>query len=102
MSQSVRKRCRDPLGERVVENRYKAKSQIKNYFLGERRSLHVLTPSQMHEKVENARKAAAISHGAIYTPQKIHSDSESSSSLEMHATPVYFKARKMAIYYQFL
>ena len=70
MSQSVRKRCRDPLGKRVVENRYKAKSQIKNYFLGGSRSLHVLTPAQMHEKVENARESAAISRGAIFTPQK--------------------------------
>jgi hypothetical protein len=46
--------------------------------------------------------AVAISHGSFFTPQKIHADSASSSRLEMHATPEYFKARKMAVYYQFL
>ena len=46
--------------------------------------------------------AVAISRGSYFTPQKIHPDSASSSSLEMHATPEYFKARKMSIYYQFL
>ena len=44
----------------------------------------------------------AISRGSFFTPQKIHPDSASSSSLEMHETPEYFKAREMAIYYQFL
>ena len=44
----------------------------------------------------------AISRGSFFTPKKIHADSVSSSSLEMHATAEYFKARKMAIYYQFL
>jgi hypothetical protein len=46
--------------------------------------------------------AVAISHGSFFTPQKMHADSASSSHLEMHATPEYFKARKMAVYYQFL
>jgi hypothetical protein len=53
-------------------------------------------------KLKKARKAVAISRGAIFTPQKVHSDYASSLSLDLHATPVYFKARKMAIYYQFL
>lgn len=43
----------------------------------------------------------AISRGA-FTPQKIHSDSRSSSSFEMHATTECFKVRKMAIYHQLL
>ena len=99
MSQSGRKRFRDPLGERVLENRQKAKSQIKNTFLGGSLSLHVSTPAETHERVEKARMVVAISRGSFFTPQKIHPDS---ASLEMHATPEYFKARKMAIYYQFL
>ena len=63
-------------------------------------------PAETLERVEKARKAVALSlslsRGAFVTPQKICSDSASSSSLEMHATPEYFKARKMAIYYLFL
>ena len=102
MSQSGRMRCRDPLGERVVENWYKTKSQIKNYFLDWSRSLHAPTPAETHERVEKARISVAISCGSIFTPQKIHSDSASSSSLELQATPEYFKTRKMAICYQFL
>ena len=102
MSHSGRKRCRDPLGERLHENRYKAKSQIKNTFLGGSLSLHVSTSAEIHERVVKARMAVAISHGSFFTPQKIHADSASSSRLEMHATPEYFKAHKMAVYYQFL
>ena len=60
------------------------------------------TPTELHERAEKGRKAVAVSRGAFVTPQKIRSDSASSSSLEVHATPEYYKARKMAIYYQFL
>ena len=60
------------------------------------------TATETHERVEKARKALAVSHGEFVTPQKIRSDSASSSSLEVHATPEYYKACKMAIYYQFL
>ena len=102
MSESGRKRNRDPLGDRAGENRFKEISRTKNCYLGGSRSLRVPTPTETHERVEKARKAVAVSRGAFVTPQKIRSDSASSSSLEVHATPEYYKARKMAIYYQFL
>ncbi len=57
---------------------------------------------ETYERAEKGRKAVAVSRGAFVTPQKIRSDSASSSSLEVYATPEYYKARKMAIYYQFL
>ena len=60
------------------------------------------TPAETLERVEKGPKVVALSREAFVTPQKIRSDSASSSSLEMHATPEYFKARKMAIYYLFL
>jgi len=85
--------------EKELENRYKAKSQIKNCFLGGSRSRKAPTPAETHDKVEKARVAVGISCGSYFTLQKIHSDSASSLSLEMHVTPEYFKARKMAIYY---
>jgi hypothetical protein len=102
MSESGRKRNRDPLGDRAGENRFKGISQTRNYYFGGSRSLRVPTPTELHERAEKGRKAIAVSRGAYVTPQKIRSDSASSSSLEVHATPEYYKARKMAIYYQFL
>ena len=102
MSESGRKRNRDPLGDRAGENRFKGISQTRNYYLGGSRSLRVHTPTELHERAEKGRKAVAVSREAFVTPQKIRSDSASSSSLEVHATPEYYKARKMAIYYQFL
>ena len=102
MSESGRKRNRDPLGDRAGENRFKEISQTKNCYLGGSRSLRVPTPTETHERVEKARKAVAVSRGAFITPQKIRSDSASSSSSEVHATPEYYKAHKMAIHYQFL
>ena len=102
MSESGRKRNRDPLGDRAGENRCKEISQAKNCYLSGSLSLRVPTPTETHERVEKSRKASAVSHGEFVTPQKIRSDSASSSSLEVHATPEYYKARKMAIYYQFL
>ena len=102
MSESGRKRNRDPLGDRAHENLFKGISQTKNCYLGGNLSRRVLTPTETHKRVEKGRKAVAVSRGAFVTPQKIRSDSASSSSLEVHATPEYYKARKMAIYYQFL
>ena len=102
MSESGRKRNRDPLGDRAGENRFKGISQTRNYYLGGSRSLRVPTPTETHERAEKGRKAVAVTRDAFVTPQKIRSDSASSSSLEVQAPPEYYKARKMAIYYQFL
>ena len=102
MSESGRKRNLDPLGDRAGENRFKGISQTRNYYFGGSRSLRVPTPTELHERAETGRKVVAVSHGAFVTPQKIRSDSASSSSLEVHATPEYYKAHKMAIHYQFL
>ena len=61
MSEPGRKRCRDPLGDRAGENRFKEISQIKSYYLGGSRSPRVPMPTETHERAEKVRKAVALS-----------------------------------------
>ena len=80
----------------------KQRHTFKTFFWMEVDLFMFPTPAEIHEWVDKARRVDAISHEAVFTLQKMHSDSKSSSSLEMHATPYYFKAHKMATYYHFL
>ena len=102
MPPTTGKRCRDPLGERVRESRYKAPSQTAEVYLNGSLSLNESTPSAVHARVQKAAKACAASHGSYFTPQKLFFASDSSSVAEVKKTPDYFKARRMSIYYQFL
>ena len=87
------------LAKELLKIDIKQSRKLKTIFSAE---VDVFMCPRLLKHTRKARKAVAISRGAIFTPQKIHSDSASSLSLDLHATPVYFKARKMAIYYQFL
>ena len=100
MSEIRRKRNRDPLAKNEYEKLYEKESQKKKCFLEGSQSLKVRTPSQVHRAVEKALQAAYKSHGKFETPQKNYCESSSSSVVE--TTPDYFKARRVAIYYQFL
>ena len=102
MPPTTGKRRRDPLGERVRENRYKARSQTAEVYLNGSLSLNESTPSEVHARVQKAVKACAESHGTYFTPQKINFASDSSSVAEVVKSPDYYKARRMSIYYQFL
>ncbi len=99
MEKSVGKRIRDPLAETAHQIRYKAKSQKVQCFLKGTRSLAAPTPLHTYKRVLRAHHVSAVSHGFNCTPKK---SPTIINSVVAETSPEYFRARRSAIYYEFL
>ncbi len=99
MSQSVRKKCRDSLGERVIENRYKANRKLKTLFSTE---VDLFMCPRLLKYMRELKKLEWPLLSLVDHFLPLRKFMQTLQVLQVHATPEYFKARKMAIYYQFL